>query len=48
MSIAGFAGLVVLVIGVIAVVVTWWLEWLLGDSREITLSKTSEKIIRRT
>ncbi len=48
MSIAGFAGLVVLVIGVIAVVLTWWLEWLLGDSQEVTLSKTSEKIIRRT
>ncbi len=48
MSIAGLAGLVVLVIGAIAVGITWWLEWLLGDSQEITLSKTSEKIIRRT
>ncbi len=47
MSIAGFAGLVVLVIGVFAVVLTWWLEWLLGDSREFTLSKTSERRIRR-
>lgn len=48
MSVAGLAGLVVLVVGVIAAVITWWLEWLLGDSKEIKLSKTSDKIIRRT